>query len=92
MKLSWIFTLLLLIFVALFSVQNAASIDVRFLAWDLSMSAALAIQLAALLGGLVGFACGLRSRPASVPDAPLSKPPAEIVSPMPAPGSSPESP
>lgn len=58
MKLSWIFVVLLLIFVAVFSVQNAESITVRFLGWEVTMSAALVIQLAALLGGLVGLTAG----------------------------------
>ena len=35
---------------------------VRFLAWDSTMSAALVIQLAALLGGLVGLTAGAWSR------------------------------
>ena len=34
MKLSWLFVILLLIFVAVFSVQNAHVITVRFLVWD----------------------------------------------------------
>lgn len=62
MKLSWIFLILLLVFVAVFSVQNAEPITVRFLAWEISMSGALVIQLAALLGGLVGLTAGAWSR------------------------------
>lgn len=58
MKRAWILVVLLLIFVAVFSVQNAESITVRFLAWEITMSAALVIQLAALLGGLVGLTAG----------------------------------
>lgn len=65
MKLSWIFVLLLLIFVAIFSVQNADVITVRFLAWQFTLSAALLIQLAALLGAFVGIGIGWRSRRAS---------------------------
>lgn len=81
MKLSWILLILLLIFVAIFSVQNAEPITVRFLAWQLSMSAALVIQLAALLGGLVGLTAGAWSkrakRPAGEPaDAPTTPSPA----------------
>lgn len=72
MKLSWFFVILLLVFVAIFSVQNAEPISVHFLAWQIQMSAALVIQLAALLGGLVGLAFGAWSRrsPRSI-----SKPP-----------------
>jgi uncharacterized integral membrane protein len=62
MKLSWLFVILLLIFVAVFSVQNAGVITVHFLSWDIQISAALVIQLAALLGGLVGLAFGAWSR------------------------------
>lgn len=58
MKASWFLVILLLVFVALFSVQNAEPISVRFLAWEYSVSAALVIQLAALLGGLVGLVVG----------------------------------
>lgn len=62
MKLSWVLLILLLVFVAVFSVQNAEPITVRFLAWQISMSAALVIQLAALLGGLVGLTASFWSR------------------------------
>jgi hypothetical protein len=72
MKLSWVFVIVLLIFVALFSVQNAEPITVHFFTWQIQMSAALVIQLAALLGGLVGLACGAWSRRA--PARPSGKP------------------
>lgn len=62
MKLSWIFVILLLIFVSFFSVQNAEPITVRFLTWEFVMSAALVIQLAAALGGIVGLMVGAYSR------------------------------
>lgn len=58
MKLSWILLIVLLVFVAVFSVQNAEPITVRFIVWQVTMSAALVIQLAALLGGLVGLTAG----------------------------------
>lgn len=67
MKLSWIFVILLLVFVAVFSVQNADVISVQFLTWQIQMSAALVIQLAALLGALVGLAFGAWSRRSSHP-------------------------
>ncbi len=62
MKLSWIFVILLLVIVAIFSVQNADAVTVRFLRWEVTMSAALVIQIAALLGGVVGLAVGALSR------------------------------
>lgn len=62
MKLTWILVILLLVFVAIFSVQNAEPITVHFLPWKITMSAALVIQLAALLGALVGLAAGAASR------------------------------
>lgn len=65
MKLSWLFVILLLIFVAVFSVQNAGVITVHFLSWEIEISAALVIQLAALLGGVVGLICGAWSRRSS---------------------------
>lgn len=84
MKLSWFFLILLLVFVAVFSVQNAAPMTVRFLAWETTMSAALVIQLAALLGGLVGLTAGAWSRrsrrkaaefPAEIAPTDVSPPP-----------------
>jgi len=81
MKLSWIFVVLLLVLVAVFSVQNAEPITVHFLRWQITMSAALVIQLAALLGGLVGLTVGVmsrrssrKSREASVDATPPSNP------------------
>ncbi|HVU35091.1 MAG TPA: LapA family protein [Opitutaceae bacterium] len=65
MKLSWLFVIALLVFVAVFSVQNAEPITVRFLTWQFAMSAALVIQVAALLGAIVGLGCGAWSRRSS---------------------------
>jgi len=84
MKISWLFVILLLVFVAVFSVQNAEPMVVRFLVWERSMSAALVIQLAALLGGLVGLTAGAWSRrgrrtsPREDPVAGTMEPPREI--------------
>lgn len=80
MKLPWIFVIILLVFVAIFSVQNAEPITVRWLGWQASVSAALVIQLSALLGGLVGLTAGAWSRrtrnrslhQSTVPPAPAS--------------------
>jgi uncharacterized integral membrane protein len=47
--------------VALFSVQNADPICIRFFVWQYSMSAALVILLAAFLGALVGLLVGFLS-------------------------------
>lgn len=58
MKLSWLFVILLLLLVSLFSVQNAELITVRFLVWQFQMSAALVIQIAAVLGAMVGLLVG----------------------------------
>jgi uncharacterized integral membrane protein len=92
MKLSWLFVILLLIFVAVFSVQNAGVITVHFLSWEIQISAALVIQLAALLGGLVGLAFGAwsrrTSRPADKPSATLSAPIASSRPALPAPSAS----
>src|SRR5688500_10975018 len=81
MKLSWLFVILLLIFVAVFSVQNAGVITVHFLAWEFQISAALVIQLGALLGGLVGLGFGAWSRRAPKP---VDKP-ATATTPLPPP-------
>lgn len=62
MKLSWLFVIALLVVVAVFSVQNAEPMTVRFLGWQFAMSAALVIQIAAVLGAIVGLGCGAWSR------------------------------
>jgi uncharacterized integral membrane protein len=58
MKLSWLFVILLLLLVSLFSVQNAELITVRFMVWQFQMSAALVIQIAAVVGAMVGLLVG----------------------------------
>jgi lipopolysaccharide assembly protein A len=50
--------LLLMLVVALFSVQNAETISVRFLSWHFAMSQALVIMLAAIFGVLAGAIAG----------------------------------
>jgi uncharacterized integral membrane protein len=79
MKLSWILVLLLLLVVTIFSVQNATPITVKFLSWELNMSAALVIQLAAVLGGLVGLVVGSLSRRRKRADPLPATPPDEQI-------------
>lgn len=62
MTLSRLVFVCLLILVAIFSVQNAGPVPVRFLVWEIRVSAALVIQLAGLLGALVGLTIGVRGR------------------------------
>jgi len=89
MKLSWFFLIVLLVFVAVFSVQNAEPITVHFMVWEITMSAALVIQLAALLGGLVGLTAGAWSRrarrksnePAAVVPEPTNPPAPDLRDP-----------
>lgn len=50
--------LVVMLFVALFSVQNAEVITVRFLHWRFALSQALVILLAAFCGALVGLIAG----------------------------------
>jgi lipopolysaccharide assembly protein A len=61
MRFKSILTLLLLLVVAMFSVQNAGVITVRFLHWQFALSQALVILLSALCGLLAGFAAGTLS-------------------------------
>lgn len=91
MKLSWLFVIVLLVLVAIFSVQNAEPMTVRFVTWQFSMSAALVIQLAAVLGALVGLVCGAYSRRGNrasrraVPPAPVitaEPPPSDDAAPI----------
>lgn len=53
---------ILMLGVALFSVQNAGVITVRFLHWHFALSQALVILLAAFFGGLVGLLLGTARR------------------------------
>jgi len=62
MKASWIAVIVLLVLVAIFSAQNAREMSVRFLGWGTTISAAIVIQLAALLGALIGLALGVGLR------------------------------
>ena len=80
MKFTWITVILLLVFVAIFSVQNAEPITVHFLSWEITMSAALVIQLAALIGALVGLAAGAASRRTTSPsNQPAPAEPAQLT-------------
>lgn len=80
MKLSWILVILLLAAVAIFSVENAGAITIHFLTWEITMSAALVIQVAALSGAIVGLLVGAfsgrrrRAAPAAVSAQPPSHP------------------
>jgi len=66
MKLSWLFVLFLILLVAIFSVQNAAPIPVRFLGWNITISTALVILLSALCGGLIGLLVAMYARRGAV--------------------------
>jgi uncharacterized integral membrane protein len=57
----WMAVILLLL-VAVFSVQNATTISVHFLLWQFAMSQALVIILAAVCGGLAGLVAGAVAR------------------------------
>jgi uncharacterized integral membrane protein len=75
MKIKTILILVLLLFVAVFSVQNAGVITVRFLFWQFALSQALVILLAATCGAVAGLAIGTFSRPRPAPrpkDAPAA--------------------
>lgn len=58
MKIKLIAVLGLMMIVALFSVQNAEVITVRFLHWRFTLSQALVILLSAFSGSLVGLIIG----------------------------------
>ncbi len=61
MKLKTLLILVLLLSVALFSVQNAAVITVHFLFWHFALSQALVILVSAVCGTVAGLAIGTLS-------------------------------
>jgi uncharacterized integral membrane protein len=70
MKLKLLFVLVLMLLVAVFSVQNAGVITVSFLRWHFAISEALVILLAAFFGALGGLIVGAvagRRRPEKPP-------------------------
>ncbi|MDI1334958.1 MAG: LapA family protein [Lacunisphaera sp.] len=67
MKLKTILILVLMVLVAVFSVQNTAVITVRFFVWQFVLSQALVILLAAICGAVAGLAIGAWSRPRREP-------------------------
>lgn len=79
MGIKLVLVLVIMLAVALFSVQNAGVITVRFLHWEFALSQALVIMLSAVCGALVGLIAGaLGGRrapvaPADVPPAPREK-------------------
>jgi putative membrane protein len=59
----WIAALALALVVAIFAVQNAEPVPIRFLAWQLpGVSLGILVLAAALVGAAVGGAAGLLSR------------------------------
>jgi uncharacterized integral membrane protein len=76
MNIKLLIVLLLMLVVALFSVQNAETITVRFLYWQFAMSQALVIMLAAIFGALAGAIAGAvmaRRKPERVEPPPSSE-------------------
>ena len=62
MKPSWFLIILLPFVVAILNLQNAHAVTIHFLQWEITTSAALLVQLTALLGALVGLTVGVWSR------------------------------
>ena len=62
MKAKYLFFLFLLLLVAVFSIQNAGMVRLRFLGWEFPASEALVIFLTALLGLLIGFSASVLTR------------------------------
>lgn len=58
MKIKLLFILCLMLVVAVFSLQNATVITVRFLLWQFPVSQALVILLATTFGALIGLGVG----------------------------------
>jgi uncharacterized integral membrane protein len=62
MNFKFLFFLLLLLTVAVCSVQNAGVVRLRFLAWEFSASQALVIFLSAFVGVAIGSAASVLAR------------------------------
>jgi uncharacterized integral membrane protein len=54
-KVRLITTLVLLLLVGVFSIQNAATVEIRLLFWQVGMSRALLIFLMLLIGVIIGW-------------------------------------
>ncbi|MBT8100074.1 MAG: LapA family protein [Gammaproteobacteria bacterium] len=55
MKLRLILTLVLLLIVGIFMVQNAALVEIRFLFWQFGISRSLLVMLMLLIGVVIGW-------------------------------------
>lgn len=55
MKLRLIITLALLLFVMLFAVQNAATVEIKLLFWEVSFPRSLLIFMMLLIGIIIGW-------------------------------------
>ena len=75
MKLKLLFVLVLMLAVALFTLQNATVITLRFILWEFPVSQALVILLSAIFGALIGLAVGALAGRTSQPAPPASTPP-----------------
>ena len=62
MSVKFLLFLFLTLAIAVFSVQNAGAVRLRFLAWEFSASQALVIFLCALIGVAIGFAASVLGR------------------------------
>lgn len=74
MSLKFLFVLVLLAFTVVFSAQNAAVVNVRFLGWSLEVSQALVIFLSVFAGIMIGSIATLLTR-RKAPKPPESGPP-----------------
>jgi uncharacterized integral membrane protein len=77
MKFKTILVLVLMLAVAVFSVQNAGVVTVHFLAWQFALSQALLLLLASFVGLLIGLIVGALSRGTREPP-PAPTRPAEL--------------
>ena len=81
MSFKFLLSLLLLLVVVVFSVQNAGVVRLRFLSWEFSASQALVVFLSASVGAGIGAVFSARARrrpntpPPQVEPPPRTEPP-----------------
>lgn len=54
MRAKWWFLIALLFLVVIFTIQNYASVTLKFLFWSISTSQAILVYISLIIGGIIG--------------------------------------